>query len=176
MQDFEQKLHDDLLTYLSEKKWVDERIQESPDIEEKWMTIGQSYLNDGIREFTNYPTASLGWMFYIGMAIASYWDTEWEIYSKVEDLYVYLRDKRGYDHLDDYVREVILGLDADKAKELENQAGDIASRVYNLLLHQGFEPGTADAFRGYVACLHQLYIFGAAMQLNRLGYHMNAIG
>ena len=24
----------------------------------------------------------------------------------------------------------------------------------------------------YVSCLHQLYLFGAAMQLNRMGYHM----
>ena len=25
---------------------------------------------------------------------------------------------------------------------------------------------------GYVTCLHQLYLFGAAMQLKRMGYHM----
>ena len=30
----------------------------------------------------------------------------------------------------------------------------------------------ANAFNGYVACLHQLYLFGAAMQLKRMGYHM----
>ena len=30
----------------------------------------------------------------------------------------------------------------------------------------------AKAFNGYVACLHQLYLFGAAMQLKRMGYHM----
>ena len=28
------------------------------------------------------------------------------------------------------------------------------------------------AFNAYVSCLHQLYLFGAAMQLNRMGYHM----
>ncbi|MBO7068273.1 MAG: hypothetical protein J6W52_06295 [Bacteroidaceae bacterium] len=26
--------------------------------------------------------------------------------------------------------------------------------------------------KAYVSCLHQLYLFGAAMQLNRMGYHM----
>jgi hypothetical protein len=28
------------------------------------------------------------------------------------------------------------------------------------------------AFNGYVACLRQLYLMGAAMQLKRMGYHM----
>ena len=41
----------------------------------------------------------------IGMAVAKMWDTEWEIYSKVDDLYTYMRDKRDYDHLDEYIRE-----------------------------------------------------------------------
>ena len=29
-----------------------------------------------------------------------------------------------------------------------------------------------EAFNAYVACLHQLYLMGAAMQLKRMGYHM----
>ena len=29
-----------------------------------------------------------------------------------------------------------------------------------------------EAFDAYVSCLHQLYLFGAAMQLKRMGYHM----
>ena len=102
-----------------EVKWVDERMPECPDVEEKWEVIAKAYIPDGIREFQDFPSASLGWMMYIGMAVAKMWDTEWEIYSKIEDLYAYMRDKRGY-----------------------------------------------------VACLHQLYLFGAAMQLKRMGYHM----
>ena len=39
-------------------------------------------------------------------------------------------------------------------------------------LHQYLEPGTKEAFYGYVGCLHQLYLMGAAMQLKRMGYHM----
>ena len=38
-------------------------------------------------------------------------------------------------------------------------------------LHQ-FLLSMKEAFNGYVACLHQLYLFGAAMQLKRMGYHM----
>jgi hypothetical protein len=39
-------------------------------------------------------------------------------------------------------------------------------------MHQRIEPGTKEAFNAYVACLHQLYLMGAAMQLKRMGYHM----
>jgi len=55
---------------------------------------------------------------------------------------------------------------------LEKLVGECASRVYNVLRHQNIEPGTKEAFHAYVSCLHQLYLFGAAMQLNRMGYHM----
>ena len=55
---------------------------------------------------------------------------------------------------------------------LEKLVGECASRVYNALRHQTIEPGTKEAFNAYVSCLHQLYLFGAAMQLNRMGYHM----
>ena len=56
--------------------------------------------------------------------------------------------------------------------DVEEITGECASRVYNALMHQRLEPGTKEAFNGYVACLHQLYLFGAAMQLKRMGYHM----
>ena len=55
---------------------------------------------------------------------------------------------------------------------LEKVTGECASRVYNALMHQRIEPGTKQAFDAYVSCLHQLYLFGVAMQLNRMGYYM----
>ena len=42
-------------------------------------------------------------------------------------------------------------------------------------MHQHLEPGTKEAFNGYVACLHQLYLMGASMQLKRMGYTMTKI-
>ena len=155
-----------------EVKEVDKRLPECPDVEEKWESIAKAYIPDGIREFQDFPSASLGWMMYIGMAVAKMWDTEWEIYSKVEDLYAYIRDKRGYDQLDEYVREDILQLQGIDYTMLEKITGECASRVYNALMHQHIEPGTKEAFDAYVSCLHQLYLFGAAMQLKRMGYHM----
>ncbi len=172
MESFEEQLRKDLHQFLLSMKEVDERMPECPDVEDKWEEIAKAYIPDGIREFQDFPSASLGWMMYIGMAVAKMWDTEWEIYSKIEDLYAYMRDKRGYDAMDEYIREEVLLLQGVDYTVLEKVTGECASRVYNALMHQRLEPGTKEAFNGYVACLHQLYLFGTAMQLKRMGYHM----
>lgn len=175
MEKFEETLHKDLHQYLSAMHEVDERLPECHDIEEKWEPIARSYIPDGIREFQDYPSASLGWMMYVGMAIAKMWDTEWEIYSKIDDLYAYIRDKRGYDRMDEYIRSEMLLLKGDGFTATEKTVGECASRVYNALMHQHLEPGTKEAFNGYISCLHQLYLMGAAMQLKRMGYHMTKV-
>ena len=175
MEQFEEKLRQDLHQFLLSMKEVDDRLPECPDVEEKWEEIVKAYIPDGIREFNDYPTASLGWMIYIGMAVAKYWDTEWETYSKVPDLYAYMRDKRGYNSMDEYIREEVLLLSGVDYSVLEELTGEMASRTYNVLRHQNIEPGTKEAFKAYVSCLHQLYLMGAAMQLKRMGYHMTKV-
>ena len=197
MNEFEDKLHEDLHQFLLSMNEIDARMPECPDVEEKWESIAKAYIPDGIREFQEFPSASLGWMMYIGMAVAKLWDTEWEvmeqreqsdacidsaesrqnstggqIYSNLDNLYVYLRDKRGYDSMDEYIREEVLQLTGVDYTALEKLVGECASRVYNALMHQRIEPGTKEAFNAYVSCLHQLYLMGAAMQLKRMGYHM----
>ena len=176
MENFEEILGRDLHQYLLSMKEVDERLPECPDVEEKWEEIAKAYLPDGIREFQGYPTTSLGWMMYIGMAVAKFWDSsEWQSYDALPDLYASLRKKRGYDEMDEYIRQEVLLLEGDDYNALEKLVGECASRVNNALRHQPFEPGTKEAFDGYVACLHQLYLKGAAIQLKRMGYHMTKL-
>ena len=175
MEQFEKQLHNDLHHFLVSMKEVDERLPECPDVEEKWEEVAKAYIPDGIREFNDFPSASLGWMMYIGMAVAKFWDVEWEIYSKIENLYAFMRDKRGYDSMDEYIREEVLLLSGVDYTVLEKIVGECASRVYNALRHQNIEPGTRDAFNAYVTCLHQLYLMGAAMQLKRMGYRMTKV-
>ena len=175
IENLEEQLHDDLHQFLLSMKEVDEQLPECPDVEEKWEPIAKAYIPDGIREFQNFPTASFGWMMYIGMAVAKMWDTDWNTYSKMEDLYTYMRDKRGYDAMDEYIREEVLLLQGIDYNVLEKLTGECASRVYNAMMHQHIEPGTKEAFNAYVACLHQLYLMGSSMQLKRMGYHMTKI-
>jgi hypothetical protein len=78
--------------------------------------------------------------------------------------------------MDEYIREDVLLLRGVDFTSLEKLVGECASRVNNILRHQLIEPGTKEAFNAYVTCLHQLYLFGAAMQLSRMGYHMTKMG
>ena len=172
MENFAATLLENLHRYLAERGSVDERMPECPDVEAKWVPVAEAYLPDGAREFNLYPIASLGWMMFIGMAVTKYWDADWEKYGKIDDLYTPLRDKRGYDHLDEYIMDEVLDVHGDDAEALQELVGDCAERAKRALYSQDIEPGTADAFKGYVGCLQCMYQLGMAVQLKAMGYHM----
>lgn len=169
---FEEKVRKDLLDFLISKGAIDEHVPECPDVEEKWPLIVRSYITDGAREFQDYPVVSLGWIMFVGMAMAYYWDTDWEKNASRTDYYTALRDKRGYDQLDDTVTEDLLGYRGEAAEKVSGLVAECAARVYSLLTHEQIEPGTEAAFGAWLAALHQLYLAGMAMELNALGYHM----
>lgn len=168
----EEKVKQDLYQYLLWCGSIDERLPECADVEDKWNGIAEAYLPDGMREFAAYPVVSLGWMMFIGMAVAKYWDTDWERYGAVDNLYEQMCAQRGYDCLDEYVLEDVLQMKGDGLDQLNKLVAECASRTNNVLCHSQIEAGTAAAFKAYVACLHQLYLMGAAVQLKRMGYHM----
>ena len=169
---FEATVHDALVQHLLAQGRIDARRPDMPDIEERWQAIAQSYLPDGVREFAAYPTVSLGWMMYVGMALAQMWDEDWQKHSAVDDLYIPLRDKRGYDCMDEHIREDILHLSGDDYTTAEKFVGDCAQLAHHHLMREHLEPGTPLAFHAYVRCLHQLYLLGAASRLFDLGYRM----
>lgn len=169
---FEEKVGKDLTEFLQRKEALDSHLPECPDVEEKWHEIARAYIPDGAREFQNYPVVSLGWMMFIGMAMAYYWDTDWEKNSSRSDFYESLRDKAGYDNLDETIVQGLLGYEGEAAEKVTDLVAECASRVYGLLSHEHIEPGTPAALGCYIAALHQLYLAGMRMELNALGYHM----
>ena len=175
MEDFASTLLNDLHRYLVGRGKVDERLPECPDVEGKWPAIAEAYLPDGVREFSSYPVASLGWIMFVAMAVARFWDLDWERYDKVENLYTMLRDKRGYDNLDEYIMDEVLDVHGDEAEALRELVGDCAERVKHALFALDVEAGTVEAFKAYVACLQVMYHMGMAIQLNAMGYHMTRI-
>ena len=150
---FEEKLHQDLHQYLLSQTEIDEHFPQAVDLEEKWPSIGQSYIPDGVREFRGYPTVSLGWMMYIGMAVAQFWDDDWEIYGNMENLYTYVRDKEGFDTMDEYIRRTVLQLSEDEFDATESLVQECAERTYAMLGRERIESGTSAAFEAFIACL-----------------------
>lgn len=171
----EEKIKKELQRYLVSEGLLDERLPECPDVENKWESIAEAYMPDGVREYNGYPTVSLGWMVFLGMAVAKYWDEDWEKHADDAKLYESLRDARGFDCMDDYITEDVLSLTGNAAAANGKLVSQCANRVYNILRHEPLEPGTQEAFRAYVDCLHQMYLMGMAVQLKRMGYSMQKV-
>lgn len=169
---FEEQVQSDLWTYLGGLSLVDERMPECPDVEEKWDSLLQAYLPDGMREYRDYPLVSLGWTMFLGMAVAKCWDEDWADYGRRDNLYASLRDVRGFDCMDEYILEDVLKLDAEACGRMSRVVGECAARTESLLRRSPIEPGTRQAFDAYVACLHQLYRMGMAVWLHAMGYRM----
>lgn len=169
---YEKIFHNDLHQYLTSINMTDAHFPDAPDLEALWPKIGESYMPDALKEFGKYPTVVLGWVMYVGMAVAKYWDEDWELYSKVDDLYKYLRDRIDFDHLDDYVAEKVLLLNGKDVESIRKVIGECASRLNNRLMHLDVQPGSEEAFRAFIAALHEMYRMGIAIELNNLGYHM----
>lgn len=145
------------------------------DIEACWKSVAEAYLPDGVPEYQNYPLASLGWMMYVGMAVAKLWDTDWERYSKEENLYTMLRDKRGYDAMDEAIAEDVLRVGKPEQGAIAKLVMHCAQTAYDIISHAGIEPSTPEAYVAYVDVLHALYRIGAATELYRLGYRMQLL-
>lgn len=177
MIEIEQKIETEINRYLRGAGLLDERTPECPDLEQLWQPIGKAYLPDGLHEFNSYPLVSLGWIMFVGMALAQYWDEDWEKYSakSAEEIYTSLRDARGFDNMDDYILQDVLHLDATQAERESEIAGKCASIANHALLTSGIEPGTTEAAKAYLAALHILYLTGIRRRLTALGYKMTPL-
>lgn len=172
---YEANLMQDELRLCRDLGELDNRLLETPDISEKWDGIVQEYMLDSIKEIANYPTVALGWAMYVGMAVAKYWDEDWAIYDKVENLYIHIRDKRGYDYLDEVVRGEIFGLKDEAYTHCEDIVRSCAQSALDHIRHEQIEPQSPMAYYVYARSIKVLYKIGAAVALKRLGYKMEAI-
>ena len=172
MENFGDKLTVLLLQYLRQEGVVGERFPICQDVEDKWQNILTAYMPDGVREYNEYPMVSLGWIMFVGMAMAKYWDLDWEKYADKDDIYETLRKQRGFDEMDEYILEEVLEFDEEKCKKITDIVAECACITNTFLRNQNIEPGTKAAVEAYLECLHQMYLMGMAVQLNDMGYKM----
>jgi len=143
---------------------------QTPDISEKWHEIAPFYVADAVKEISAYPIVSLGWAMYMGMAVAKFWDEDWSRYNAIENLYLLVRNQRGFDYLDEVVRADILGLEGADFDRSENMVRQCAEYAYNAIRHEQIEPQSQLAFHVYARSIKVLYNLGAAVWLNQMGY------
>lgn len=169
---YQQQLTEQLLRLCTQKGALDRQLLETPDLEERWRDIAPAYMADAVKEIAQYPDAALGWMMYVGMAVAHFWDEDWARHSRRACLYAAVRDPRGFDCLDEYVREEVLGFPPSSAHyaATEDLVRQCARTALDKIRHEGIEPQSPMAFHVYVRSIHALFRIGVAVELKRLGY------
>ncbi len=171
----EQRITEGLLMICTGLGKLENQLLASEDIDSKWEELAQPYMADAVKEIAKYPTVSLGWMMYVGMAVAHFWDEDWQTYNGIEDLYAYIRNKRGFDCLDEYVRETVLGMKDKEYDNTEELVRQCATMVLTHIRREQVEPQSPMAFHIYVRGIHALYVVGAAVEMKRLGYKMEGM-
>lgn len=165
-------LQNNLIQLLRGKGIIGERLPETPDISELWDKLVETYCADAVKEVAKYPTVALGWAMYLGMGIAKYWDDDWDTYSKHPNLYLHIRDIRGFDYMDEVVRGELLGLKEPSYSECENLVRSCSQMAHDQIRHEQIEPSSPLAYYTFIASCRILYLMGAAVGLRMCGYNM----
>lgn len=172
LDNYQAQLTQRLLRLATDAQALDGQLLETPDLEERWQDIAAAYLVDGVKEIADYPHVAVGWMVYVGMALAHLWDSDWERARAQSDLYALVRDPRGFDCLDEFVREDLLAMprDGEDYRACENLVRALAQAALDAIRQEQVEPQSPLAFHVYTHSLHALFQIGAAVELRRLGY------
>ena len=108
---YESQLTEQLLRLCTETGALNGQLLETPDLETVWEAVAQPYVADAVPEIPQYPTVAIGWMGFVGMALAHLWETGWAPCAQhPERIYPALRNARGFDALDDHILDDVLGL------------------------------------------------------------------
>ncbi len=138
----------------------------STDLNEAWLRYAPSFYGDAVRNFNEWPEYCLACAGYLGMAVAHLWDKDWARHEK--EPYSFFLGKRGFDDMDDRITDEILH----ERKPAVPAMQDLSAAAQHFLMKECPEPGTALAYRMFLAAEEVMYRIGAAIELSRLGYRM----
>ena len=100
---FVERLTKSIVELCASRGIIKDRLFDVEDLEERWKKSAPQYMADSVPEIARYPMVAIAWAAYYGIGAAVLWDAAWEKVKDIDDLYVYIRDVRGYDCMDEYV-------------------------------------------------------------------------
>lgn len=168
---FKNNLQAKLLDLLpNENTTVGKRLLESEDIDRRWVELGPEYLADAVMQIKDYPTVSVAWAAFLGMAVAWQWDNMWELcaHSPYRSYY----GKEGFDDMDEHIITEIIGLnlDSDESLQINNLLRRCGETTVTFIRHQNIEPQSPLAYHVFTAACKVMFKIGASVELKRLGY------
>ena len=192
---FKDHLLTHLLSVCSGAGYLDGVLLATPDIDAAWERLAPDYLGDAVREFNGYPEYTLACAGFLGMAVAHLWDTDLPRFRNCT--FADFLGPRGFDDMDDFITGTLLQAPAASAPSVSAPgpapavpapaapAGGplpgvaamqtCAGEAYHFLMRENAEPGTAGAYRQFLATAEAMFRLGAAIELRRLGYKLVAV-
>ena len=167
---YELKLYEILMQKARQYHLLDEHLLQSDDLNEVWNKVAPHYLSDAIPQIAEYPSVAFAWAAYVGMACAAFWDEDWQFYSHIDNLYTYLRDKRGFDYMDEYICEEVIRLTATETEQVENLLRSCAHTATDQIRKENLEPQSATAFHAFARSTRAFFRLGVSIEMNRKGY------
>ena len=172
---YENNLMQEMLRVCTSLGMLDGELLNSEDIDQKWKEWAADYIAEALPEVNSYPEFAIACAGYAGMAVAKWWDEDWGRHHGAE--YSSLHGPRGFDDMDEYIVQNILGLalDSPEAKQLVNILLVCAQKAVTFIRHEHIEAQTVKAFHIFARTVKVMYRIGAAIQLRRLGYKFHKV-
>ena len=172
---FEEKVQNELLRLCTSRGMLSGALLATDDVTGHWDVLAPEYVADAIGQIADYPTVSVAWAGYLGLAVAHGWDTNWE--ACVRTAYRQYYGEQGFDDMDEHIVQHVLGLslESKEAKELEGMIRSCAQMAVTLIRREQIEPQSPMAFHVFARVIKVMYRVGAALELKRLGYRLEEV-
>lgn len=172
---FENNLQVELLKLCTSKGLMSGVFLASDDIDLKWKEFAPEYMADAIHEINSYPTVAIAWAGYVGMAVAEWWDKDWERGATAP--YNSLHGDNGFDDMDEHIvsRVLSIALDSDEAQKIEDVLRACATLAITLIRHEEIEAQSTKAFYIFARTARAMFRIGASLRLHALGYKFEKV-
>ncbi len=169
---FAEKLEKTLVEQCTADELLDGKILEVEELDEKWRTSAPEYMVAAVPQIAEYPSAAIAWACYVGMGAAVLWDKSWGEYKDTEDWYSLMASPRGFDEMDEYVVECLVGysLTSAEAQKLENTIRKCAYLAETFIRKEGVEPQSVMAFHIFARTAKVFFELGVSLELYHRGY------
>lgn len=172
---FEEKIQAEMLRICTSRGMLGGTLLATDDVTDRWDVLAPEYVADAVGQIADYPTVSIAWAGYLGLAIAHGWDTNWE--ACVRTTYKDYYGAQGFDDMDEHIVQHVLGLslDSKEAQDLESVIRSCAQTAVTLIRREQIEPQSPMAFHVFARAIKVMYRMGAALELKRLGYRFEHV-
>lgn len=178
LSDYEERLTETLVRQLTDLEMLNGELLAVEELEEKWDSSAAEYMAAAVPQLNDYPAAAIAWAAYMGMGLAVLWDTAWDQFSDMADLYTPIATPRGFDEMDEYVMEEMLGytLEGPEATKLENAMRAAATTALTMIRKESIEAQSVMAFYIFARSAKVFFRVGVAVGLRTLGYSYQKTG